>query len=97
MHVQDRQDRAATRVAVVASKRVGGAVQRNRAKRLLREAARLQAWNDGLDVVLVARAACAKADLARVDQELSHAVTSLGVGVAKRASLGPSTVAGSLR
>ncbi len=47
------------RIAVVASRRVGGAVERNRARRILREA-----WaqvspqvSDGFDVVLVAREA----------------------------------------
>jgi ribonuclease P protein component len=48
---------AATRVGYIASKSVGGAVQRNRARRLLREAARTLA-NDvpaGWDIVLIAQ------------------------------------------
>lgn len=46
-------------VAVVASRRVGGAVQRNRARRILREAWREVASlaGDGDDVVIVAREA----------------------------------------
>ncbi|MEZ5175075.1 MAG: ribonuclease P protein component [Acidimicrobiia bacterium] len=43
-----------TRVGVVAGKKVGSAVQRNRAKRRLREALRRVEIPDGLDVVVVA-------------------------------------------
>lgn len=65
------------RLAVVASRRVGGAVRRNRAKRLLREAARGIGWRDGLDVVLVARAACAESDVHRVGGELARLARQL--------------------
>ena len=46
-------------VAVVASRRVGGAIERNRARRILREAWREVAplAGDGNDVVIVAREA----------------------------------------
>ena len=68
-----RQDgRPTTRLTVVASRRVGGAVRRNRAKRLLREASRVLRWRDGLDVVLVARAGCAWSDAHRVGAELAR-------------------------
>lgn len=45
-----------TRAAVVAGRKVGGAVQRNRAKRRLRAALREAAVPEGHDVVVVARA-----------------------------------------
>lgn len=75
-----RFERAATdapggtgaRFTVVASKRVGNAVRRNRAKRLLREAARARSWRDELDVVLVARAPSADSDVFRVGAELDR-------------------------
>ncbi|HEX2027185.1 MAG TPA: ribonuclease P protein component, partial [Nitriliruptorales bacterium] len=70
-------DGSATRLAVVASRRVGTAVRRNRAKRLLREAARGLPWRPGLDVVLVARAECADSELAAVRSELCRLAVEL--------------------
>lgn len=60
------------RMTAVASKKVGNAVARNRAKRLLRAAARQQVWKDGLDVVLVARPACVGSDVHAVGDELGR-------------------------
>ena len=46
-----------TRLGLVVSRRVGNAVQRNRAKRLIREAFRRcpEWWYDGIDLVVIAR------------------------------------------
>jgi ribonuclease P protein component len=60
-----RGEDEAVRVAVVASRKVGSAVARNRAKRLLREAARHVAWRPGTEVVLVARARAREAHRTR--------------------------------
>jgi ribonuclease P protein component len=79
VHVRWHQDRSEVRVAVVASRKVGGAVRRNRAKRLLREAARRVAWQPGVDVVLVARRATAASDLEAVQTELDALAEGLGV------------------
>lgn len=72
------------RVAVVASRRVGHAVARNRAKRLLREASRVVPWRHGLDVVLVARAAAASSSFAEVRDELVELASSLDACVSQR-------------
>ncbi len=53
-----------SRVAFSAGKRVGGAVQRNRAKRRLREAVRplLSSLAEGWDLLLIARSGAVTAD-----------------------------------
>lgn len=82
VHARDRGDDASARVAVVASRRVGDAVRRNRAKRLLREAARQIAWQTGVDLVLVARASCSSAQLVEVVEDLRAAAVHLAVNEA---------------
>lgn len=69
------------RAAVVAGRRVGGAVARNQVKRRLRAALRASAVPPGFDVVVVARpgaAAAPFADLAgELDALLAHAAAQL--------------------
>ena len=61
-----------SRFGFAAGKAVGGAVQRNRAKRLLREAVRadLGRIQAGWDLVWIARAAMARARLAEVSADV---------------------------
>ena len=71
----------ADRVAVIAGKRVGGAVQRNRARRVLREAWRqVEHTATGRDAVLVARAPIVGAK----SQDLVGEMTELLEGAGRR-------------
>lgn len=68
------------RVAFIAGKRMGGAVLRNRAKRVLRAAVdRAGGPWPGHDVVLIARERTATAPAAELDRGLSSIVTRGGL------------------
>lgn len=68
---------ASIRLGVVSSRKVGGAVQRNRARRRLREAFRLNrdAFTGTADVVLVARSAVLEAPWDKLVAELRALAT----------------------
>ncbi len=70
-----------TRVGVAASRRLGGAVARNRAKRLLREAARglYPQMQDGWDMMLVARSAILTVKEPQVEQGLAALLDRAGL------------------
>lgn len=79
VHVKPGRGDARPRIAVVASRRVGNAVSRNRAKRVLRAAAQDLPWRAATDMVLVARGACATSDMHTVRQELRALAAELEV------------------
>ncbi len=68
------------RVAVIAGKKLGNAVRRNRSKRVLRAAVRRAGgpW-PGIDVVLIARPATATASPGGLDSALRHIIERIGV------------------
>ena len=68
-----------TRIGITVSKKVGKAHQRNRVKRLVREAFRLNRCRlpKGLDVVLVAKKGTSSACYTDVESQLMRAVTEL--------------------
>jgi len=69
-----------TRVGITVSSRVGNAVVRNRVRRRIREAmrARLDRLLPGLDVLLIARPASARADSAQLSDGLDRVLTRAG-------------------
>jgi ribonuclease P protein component len=69
----DSVDRPA-RLGVTVSKKVGGAIERNRVKRLVREAFRRQKalFPTGHDVVFVAKRSAVEADFERVKREIER-------------------------
>ncbi len=79
VHVRERDDGGPGRAAAVASRRVGGAVQRNRAKRVLRAAVAATGLADGVDVALVARQGATRASSEEVAAELRQLFPA-GVG-----------------
>ncbi len=70
LHILPNPSRDRTRLGIIASRRVGGAVQRNRAKRLLREVFRRHGSlpSGGVDLVAVARNAIVTARLEDVER-----------------------------
>jgi ribonuclease P protein component len=63
------------------SRKVGGAVARNRAKRLLREALRLEGKElpEGLDLVVVARPSVAGASYGQIAGDIRHLLNAAGL------------------
>jgi len=70
---------APTRVGFAVGAGVGNAVNRNRAKRLLREAVRATCIKPGSEVVLVAKPPLAKSSLQEVRAALDSALERAGV------------------
>jgi ribonuclease P protein component len=68
------------RVAFIAGRKTGGAVKRNRAKRVLREAARKAGgpW-PGWDIALIARHSTGRTDPEDLARSIDRALESIGV------------------
>lgn len=77
-----RKNHSATnRVGVTVSKKLGGAVVRNRVRRRLREVYRLHEgqFAPGWDIVVVARSRCIKADFGKLTQAYLSLAEKAGI------------------
>ena len=69
VHARDRGDADPVRATVVAGRKVGGAVQRNRAKRRLRALLQADGPPTGTDLILVATPAAVDVPFASLTEE----------------------------
>ncbi len=76
--VARRQDGDGPRLGIIASRRVGSAVRRNRAKRLIREYFRsIRTELDGVDIVVVVKTGADELTLADAARELAVALAKI--------------------
>jgi ribonuclease P protein component len=82
LQVQPRGDTAPARLGFTVTKKVGNAVIRNRTRRRLKEAARLQLKEQalsGVDLVLIGRDGTRRRPFAALREDISRALARTGV------------------
>lgn len=81
LHVKDHSDDDSCAIAVIASRKVGNAVHRNRAKRVIRAALEVVQLSGGKSIVVIARRPCARVPMIEVARELERLSTECEVAV----------------
>ena len=76
------------RLGIAATRKLGNAVVRNRAKRLVREVFRRNKPPGGLDIVVIPRREMIEADYAHVEAEFLSILARRGAGSARRGESG---------
>jgi ribonuclease P protein component len=71
-------DRPVSRLGIAATRKLGGAVVRNRAKRLVREVFRKARVADGLDIVVIPRSEMLDAEYRVVEAEFGYVLRRAG-------------------
>jgi ribonuclease P protein component len=82
VYVAKRSEGGPPRAGFVVSRKIGGSVARNRAKRLLREALRIEGGDipQGLDLVVVARPSIAGSSYQTIAGDLRSVLDAAGLG-----------------
>lgn len=84
------EERGSPRLGIVASRKVGTAVQRNRARRMLRESfRRMRPRIAALDIVVIVRSSATKLMCGDIDLEMGRLLPSLRKAAEQLAPMGP--------
>ncbi len=78
VHARSQRVPGTARVTVVAGRKIGGAVRRNRAKRRLRAALQCALVPDGLDVIVVAKLPALTMDFGSLTGQLDALLAQVG-------------------
>jgi ribonuclease P protein component len=84
-----REDNQPARIGFTVTKKIGGAVVRNRARRRLKEAARLELAGQilpGIDLVLIGREGTRKRNFEELRDDLRRALRKTGVSLEARST-----------